>query len=276
MRIFHLFRPSTVVKNRALSLVWQRKELFVLVSFLVFSGLSLAVLLWPRSYVSTAKVLINTAPAGLSAQGAFIAPGNHGFIATQVALFQSSVVAAKVGQTLRLNTNKLAVERYKKERSGVETFEQFYTELLKRGVTAKQAGDASVIEVSYSASDPAAAAQATNAFVKGYIELTREMRLDGIVSGYPMVLDEATLPFAPASPKVLQGFFLATVLAPLLGLLAVLLSEALDRRVRSRIDLEETTGVNVLCVVGTGRPSRTLAVLQTMFSFLTPGASRKG
>lgn len=265
-----------------LSLVWRRKLLFLIVSFLVFSGFGATVLLWPKSYIASAKLLLETRylEAAGSVGGAASAQSSN-YVATQVEIIQSSRVAVKVIELLQMKSNRFSVERFQRDRHENETFDQFYTAHLKRGLTVMATEDANLIEISYRASDPAFAAQAANTFAKAYTDVILELR--GILakreSRLPdsqasatstILLDEAVPPPIPSSPRTFIGLLLATLLAPLSGLIAVMLNEALDRRVRNRHDLEETTGVNVLCIVGMGRPSRTLGVLRTMFSFLLP------
>jgi uncharacterized protein involved in exopolysaccharide biosynthesis len=256
-----------MISQKLLALLWLRKSLFLIVSFGIFSIISTAILLWPRSYVSTAKVLVDSKPIASQTDRAVPTPVNSNYLATQIEIIESAKVAARVGEILDLSSNKSALERYKNDRLGKETFVQFYTAQLKRGVSAVQSGDASVISISYSANDPSAAAKAANAFVQAYIEISKNLRLDDISNARLVVLDDATSPHSPASPRVMPGFIFATLIAPLIGLLAVLFNEALDRRVRSRVDLEQITGIKVLCVVGMGRPSRSLALLRTMASF---------
>jgi uncharacterized protein involved in exopolysaccharide biosynthesis len=267
-----IMRTNLIVKHQVLSLLWLRKSLFVIVSFLVFAGISMAVVLWPRTYTATARLLLENKQILQGSRAESFAQYQRNYLATQIEILQSARVAFRVGDILQLKTNQIALEKYKKERIGKETFVQFYIEQLKRGVTATQSGDASVIEVTYSANDPGAAALAANAFVRAYIEVNRELRADEDLKNGPIILDEAALPHSPISPRVLPGFFAAILLAPLIGLLAVMLSEAMDRRVRNRVDLEDISGASVLCVVGAGRPSRTLAILQTMLGFLLPNS----
>jgi uncharacterized protein involved in exopolysaccharide biosynthesis len=257
-----------MAKHQILLLVWRRKLLFAIVSFLVFSGIAITVLMWPRSYTATTKILLDAKSHNIS---------------TQVDILESSKVAAKVVELLQVKENPKAQERFKRERFGDETFEQFYTDRLKRSLTISPSKDGNVIGVSYRAADPAFAAQAANTIAKAYVIVSQELDLllsqnkqpSGIPSANAVILDEAATPHSPSSPKTVLGFIAAIILAPIMGLTAVLFNEALDRRVRNRFDLEEATGVSVLCVVGMGRRSRTVAVLQTVFGFLLPSTKQR-
>jgi uncharacterized protein involved in exopolysaccharide biosynthesis len=257
-----------MAKHQILSLVWRRKLLFIIVSFFVFSGIVTTVLLWPSSYVATSKLLLDAKSLN---------------IATQVDILESSRVAAKVVELLQMKSNPGAIERFQKEHLGNDTFEQFYTARLKSALTVSPSKDGNVIAVSYRAGDPSFAAQVANSMAKAYMLVSIELnsmlsqnRPQGEApSASAVILDEAAAPHKPSSPRTFLGFIVAILLAPLMGLMAVLFNEALDRRVRNRLDLEEATGVSVLCVVGIGRPSRTLAVFQTVFGFLLPSTRQR-
>lgn len=252
-----------IAKHQIPLLVWRRKILFAIVSFLVFSGIAITVLNWPRSYTATTKILLDSK--------------SHN-IGTQVDILESSRVASKVVELLQVKNNPKAQDRFNRERLGDETFEQFYTERLKKSLTISPSKDGNVIGVSYRAADPAFAAQAANTIAKAYVVVSQELdfllsqnkQVSNAPSANAVILDEAATPHVPSSPRTALGMIVAFVLAPIIGLTAVLFNEALDRRVRNRFDLEEATGVSVLCVVGMGRPSRTIAVLQTVFGFLLP------
>jgi uncharacterized protein involved in exopolysaccharide biosynthesis len=262
-----------MAKHPILSLTWRRKLLFVIVSAIVFSSIAATILLWPRSYVATSRLLLETKTGHQSA----------GIINTHIDILESSRVASRVRELLRLTSNPGAIERYQRSFIGGQTIEQFYTQQLRNGVSIAQRKDGNVIDISFRAADPTYATQVANTFAKAYIEVSRELQA-AISQGKPsndsvsvdaVLLDEAFIPLAPSSPKTLIGFIIASLLAPIVGLLAVLFTEALDRRVRNQIDLEEATGTNVLCIVGMGRRSRTLAILQTVFGFLLPSTRQK-
>jgi uncharacterized protein involved in exopolysaccharide biosynthesis len=243
-----------MINSQFLSLVWRRKLLFLAISCTIFSAISATVLLWPRTYVASATLLLNSKSGKPSSAD----------IATQIDILNSSRVAGKVVEILQIGSNAAAVKRFQNERNPDQSLIQFYSEQLKLSRTIKAVGDAYVLEVSYRARDAAFAALAANAFAKAHIDANEEL----LGSGNAIVLDHAQPPQTAASPKTFLGLLAATIVAPLIGLLAVLLNEALDRRVRNRQDLEETTGVTILCIVGPGKPSRTLAVFRTMYGFL--------
>jgi chain length determinant protein EpsF len=63
------------------------------------------------------------------------------------------------------------------------------------------------------------------------------------------VLNPATPPQSPASPKILLNIFLSIILATVIGLILALLAEMMDRRVRSRDDLSNLLEVPVFAII---------------------------
>lgn len=86
-----------------------------------------------------------------------------------------------------------------------------------------------------------------------------------------MVLNPAAVPRQPSSPKVVLNIALSVVVGTILGIVAVMLLEMLDRRVRSRSDLEHE--VPVLAVLDETLPvGRRLGISgPAKRSLLTPG-----
>ena len=465
-----------------LIVLWQRKLLFIAVSIVVFSGIALGLLLWPKTYVANARVMVDTKPTDTLSGQPNLSAMNNNYLATQVEVIQSSRVAAKAITLLALEKSEGAKTRFEEARQGNQTFLQYYTDLLQRGLSVKPGRESNIIDISFRTGDPTFAANVANAFARSYIATNLELKLQpakefadwfenrvqpirdklkktqreysdvqrkaGITSAderldvenarlqelstqlvilqgqlnesekrskavtrvtgagdgnaaifevmsnpvvmqlktdlgrleakyaelspqlgkrHPqmiqidseitqtkqkitaeiatvtssvdrqlditrareetlrsalasqkekvlkikrdrdelsvlardldnsqrthdlvaarltqttlesqanmpsvVLLDEAVAPTTAASPRTTLGYTIATLLAPLIGLIAVLLYEALDKRVRSASDLEEATNSKVLCIVGDGRPSKTAAVLKTIASVFRP------
>lgn len=80
-----------------------------------------------------------------------------------------------------------------------------------------------------------------------------------------MVLNPATPPQGPSSPKVLLNVLLSIILGTVIGLFLALLAEMMDRRVRSRDDLSELLEVPVFAIAG-NKPSKKEGKLLTHLS----------
>jgi chain length determinant protein EpsF len=477
--------------SKFLNALWQRKLLFILSSGAVFIGIVGSLYFWPKTYSATAKVLIDSKAietvSGMPAQSQI----TTNFLTTQVDVVQSSRVANRAVELLKLDSSEAAKKRYDELNTGSQTFTQFYADQFQKSISVKPNRDSNVIDISFKNGDPAFAAQVANAFARAYISTNLELkvqpakefadwfetRIQGIrsnlkqtqrqhsdlqrktgitsaderldvensrlqelstqlvvlqgqlsdserrvksansntssnagkdqsdrssiseVMGNPVVqalkadlaraqtkqaemseslgkkhpqmvriegeieqiktkldreldvatisvdkqldinrgreitlrqslaeqkekvlkikrdrddlavlgrelesaqrahdlvahrltqttlesqaslpsvvlLDEAVAPSQPISPKTSLGLMLAFILAPIVGLVSVLVHEALDKRVRSLRDLEDTcAGVRVLCIVGNGRPSRTMSVLNSLVSILRTNRS---
>jgi tyrosine-protein kinase len=93
-----------------------------------------------------------------------------------------------------------------------------------------------------------------------YIQLAQLRALLAAQNSNAQVLEAATPNDTPVSPKTSKAVLLGLIAGILLGLGAVSLAEALDRRIRHPEDLEELTGLRLLAVVP-----------RTAFSSATPG-----
>lgn len=69
------------------------------------------------------------------------------------------------------------------------------------------------------------------------------------------VLNPATAPQGPASPKIMLNVLLSIFLGAVMGFFFALLTEMIDRRVRSRDDLSELLEVPVFAIIG-GKPPK--------------------
>jgi chain length determinant protein EpsF len=87
------------------------------------------------------------------------------------------------------------------------------------------------------------------------------------------VLNPATPPAEPSSPKVLLNTVLSVFLGTLLGVGFGVLAEMMDRRVRSRDDLASLTSVPVLGVIAWNQPTHKRKTVLKLFSPRRLGAN---
>jgi chain length determinant protein EpsF len=79
------------------------------------------------------------------------------------------------------------------------------------------------------------------------LQRTAELKLQGQnTSASASVLNPALPPLRPDRPRLTQNLLMALLLGPLLGILAAILSEASDRRLRTQEDLTLLVGVRLL------------------------------
>lgn len=89
-----------------------------------------------------------------------------------------------------------------------------------------------------------------------------------------IILNKSVLPTSPSSPRVVMNVFFGFFAAIFLGLLLAYLKEALDRRVRCIKDLEDTTDLPVIILMGkrSKKPSRGLLSKTSQLSLANKGA----
>jgi chain length determinant protein EpsF len=95
---------------------------------------------------------------------------------TQVDIINSKRVAQRVVRMLELEENPGAKTRWMEATRGQGTLEGWLSDVLRRNLEVRPSRESNVIDVSYSASDPAYAASVANAFVKAYLDTSTELR----------------------------------------------------------------------------------------------------
>lgn len=120
-----------------------------------------------------------------------------------------------------------------------------------RHMASAPIGETQIIRLTYSDPDPGKAAAITNALAESFI--TAIQRIDRQSSGEPAVqvsvLEPATVPDSPVSPKPVRNGAAALLLGAVLAWGVVLVAERLDSSVKSRQDAEEVAGIPCLSLV---------------------------
>lgn len=159
----------------------------VLVLVVIVGGTLIGSLLWPKSYLASASVVVDSKPDPVSA---IVYPGmvSPAFMATQVDIIQSDRVAQKVVRTLRLADSAEVRQDWLTSTGGEGSIEAWLADGLERAMDVKPSKESSVITVSYKAGDPKFAAGVANAFVQSYIETALELKVDP-AKGYGSFFD---------------------------------------------------------------------------------------
>lgn len=100
------------------------------------------------------------------------------FIATQIDIIKSDRVAERVVQMLELDKDPKASESWQKEGKGVGTLQSWLARGIQGGLEVRPARQSNIINVSWTGSTPAGAAQVANAFAQAYVDTTVELRTD--------------------------------------------------------------------------------------------------
>jgi polysaccharide biosynthesis transport protein len=153
---------------------WPSGMVVLLATVLLALGVSL---LLPKAYTANASILVDVKSPdpimGMSA--AMLSPGH---MATQVDLMKSERVARRAIQSLGLLDNAELREDWKVETAGVGDFGAWLVGALAKKLEVKPSRESNVINVSFSSRDPKFSAAMTNAYVKGFIDTTLELKTE--------------------------------------------------------------------------------------------------
>ncbi|QDQ26668.1 chain length determinant protein EpsF [Chitinimonas arctica] len=155
-----------------------RSHVALLTLFLTVGTTLVVSLLLPKQYqASTAVVLDVKSPdpvAGMVLPG-LAAPG---YMATQIDIINSERVAQRVVKLLRMEESAAIKEQWREATEGKGTLRVWLAELLQKNLDVKPSRESNVINISFSASDPAFAASVANAFAQAYIDVNLELKVE--------------------------------------------------------------------------------------------------
>ncbi len=135
-------------------------------------------LLLPKNYSATASVLVdikNPDPVAGVMMNAMMAPG---YMATQVDLIQSERVGRKAIAALGLTQNPQLRQDWQEATEGVGDFEAWLVTALAKKLDIKPSRESTVVTISYTSQDPRFSAAIANAYVKGYVDTTLELKTE--------------------------------------------------------------------------------------------------
>lgn len=165
--------------TQLLRILYARRRVLLWVLVTIF-GLDLAItLILPKKYTAVATVIAD--PRAPDPVYGYMVPtygGAETNTATQVDIITSDRVGLRVVQLLGLDKDESARQAWKIDGEGKGTLEQFISGSLSHGLDVKPSRDSDVINVSFTAPDPAFAAAAANAYARAYVEVSLELRTD--------------------------------------------------------------------------------------------------
>ena len=218
-----------------------------------------------KKYEATSKVLLRKSPLNSAAFGTDIFPSSvdpQRDAATNVLLVKSSEVAQGVKRALRLDKS---------------------ADALRDEVTVQAEENADLVDVTARDRNPRLASRLANAFASQYVlfrqqtnreviaqgvarlrqqlangavdratgeqALQRLTALESIQTGDALIIDRASVPDGPASPKPLRDGILAAILGIALGVGIAFLLDFIDRRVKTVEDFERLYGLRALVAI---------------------------
>jgi chain length determinant protein EpsF len=160
-----------------LALRARRKAFMLVLGATILSALAVALIV-PKSYVSSATILIDARNEQSLAPGDRLSPRERvGYLQTQLELIASGKVAKRVVRDLKYTQLPGVREQYERDTGGVGTIDDWAAAaLLKKVKVDSSAGN--VVTVLYSSSDPKFSADVANAFAKAYVETSLELRTE--------------------------------------------------------------------------------------------------
>lgn len=150
----------------------------ILITLLVVVSLTVVVSkLLPKQYTTSAAVVIDVKSpdvvSGLMFQG-MMAPG---YMATQVDIINSDRVARAVVRLLKMDESAVIRQQWQQETKGQGQLIDWLATLLQRNLNVKPSRESTVIEISYTATDPEFASTVANAFAQAYINVNLDLQV---------------------------------------------------------------------------------------------------
>jgi succinoglycan biosynthesis transport protein ExoP len=105
----------------------------------------------PKTYLASTDLLVDARADPIAGAQAVGAPN---YLATQVAIIQSERVAIGVVKRLRIESTPTLVDQWKAATNGKVPLENYYANMLRRGVVAEPLRGSNVIRLTFEAADP--------------------------------------------------------------------------------------------------------------------------
>jgi polysaccharide biosynthesis transport protein len=131
-----------------------------------------------KRYTASASVMLDARTPDQVTGGALNAPVSSAYLATQLELIASERVGRAVIRALDLTNDSKLREAWLKAGKGDGDFEAWLSESMQRNLLMKPAAVSNVITLNYTAEDGAKAAKLANAYVKAYMDISLELRME--------------------------------------------------------------------------------------------------
>ncbi len=163
--------------KQLLRIVWARKWIVLLLFLLVAGGGIAWLLTQPKQYVAEVSLLVDVKPDPIL--GA-MAPGlaGPGFMATQVEMIRSERVGTRVVKMLGIDRSDTAVQDWREATGAKIPIENYFAELLVRGLAVEPARGSNFINITYTGKEPKFAAAVANAYARAYLDVALDLRVE--------------------------------------------------------------------------------------------------
>jgi succinoglycan biosynthesis transport protein ExoP len=158
---------------------WARRGLLLGVMLAVTAATLAYNLLMPPSYTAELSLVVDVKNNAEVLNGPQAVPQvDAGYLATQVDVITSHNVAAKTVDQLKLSEDPEMQAEFESIGHGDGAIKDWIAEQLLDKLTVKPSRESSVINLTFTATDPRMAADIANAFADAYIATNLELRMD--------------------------------------------------------------------------------------------------
>ena len=162
--------------KQALLILFAHRYIAVLVFILVAVGGGIFSWQTPKTYQATTDLLVDSRVDPIA--GAVVTGSNY--IATQIAILQSDRVAIGVVKRLRIADTPSLVDQWKEATSGKFPLENYYANLLRRGLQVEPLRGSNVIRLTFEGGDPKFVTAVVNTYAQAYLDLTIDLRVEPV------------------------------------------------------------------------------------------------
>ncbi|MEO5703105.1 MAG: chain length determinant protein EpsF [Gammaproteobacteria bacterium] len=163
-----------------LFLILRSRFWIIAFTFLVTVTVTIIIsLLMPKTYTASTSMVIDFKGGDDPLTGTLLpAQMVPGYMATQLDIIASHKVALDAVDKLKLDKNPEAREQFEKATEGRGSIRDWLADALLEDMKIRPSAESSLIELSYSSTDPVFSAAVANAFTQAYIETNLQLKVD--------------------------------------------------------------------------------------------------
>lgn len=135
-------------------------------------------LMLPKKYTATTALVVNSKSSDPLMGAMLPSQMMPGYLATQVDIINSQRVAQRVVALTGMDQVPLIQDQWREATQGQGDIRVWLADLLTKSLEVKPSRESSVINVSYTGTDPQFAAAIANAFAQAYVETNLELKVE--------------------------------------------------------------------------------------------------
>jgi len=159
-----------------LLVLFAHRYVAALVFLLVLSVGAFVTITTPKTYQATTDLLVDSRTDPIAG----VLTGGQNYIATQIAIIQSERVAIGVVKRLRIDQTPSLVNDWRSATGGKVPLENYYANMLRKGLLAEPKRTSNVITLTYEGADPKFVTAVVNIYALAYLDLTVDLRVEPV------------------------------------------------------------------------------------------------